>query len=221
MRKIDLTHKPQSPLNEWINAVTHGLAAVLAIPVTVILILRAVRFGDARGVVAVSVFGATLILLYTVSTLYHALPASNSKHWFRTFDHIAIYLLIAGSYTPFTLVPLHGAWGWSLFGIIWGLALSGTLLKIFFIHRFRILSVIVYIAMGWLVLIAIRPLVRVLDPLTLKLLVAGGLAYTGGVFFYANHKLPFQHGIWHLFVIGGSLLHALAIYSLFPAIPVE
>ncbi|MEX2606189.1 MAG: hemolysin III family protein [Kiritimatiellia bacterium] len=146
-------HKTQSPLNEWINALTHGLAAVLAVPVTVLLIIRAVRFGDAYGVVAVSIFGTTLFLLYTVSTLYHALPPSRVKHRFRTFDHIAIYLLIAGSYTPFTL----------------------------------------------------------------KLLVAGGLAYTGGVFFYANHRLPFHHGIWHLFVITGSLLHALAVYTLFPA----
>jgi hemolysin III len=204
-------------LNEWINAGTHGLASILAIPVTVLLIIRAVRFGDARGVVAVSIFGATLFLLYTVSTLYHALPSSKAKTRFRIFDHIAIYLLIAGSYTPFTLVALRGAWGWSLFGVVWGLAMCGTLLKIFFIHRFRILSVIVYIGMGWLVLIAYRPLIQVLEPLTLRLLVAGGLAYTGGVLFYANRRLPFQHGIWHLFVIAGSLLHAISIYTLFPS----
>ncbi len=221
MRKIDPHLYIQSPVNEWINSITHGLAALLAIPVTVILIIRAVQYGDARGVVAVSIFGATLFLLYTVSTLYHALPASTAKYRFRTFDHIAIFLLIAGSYTPFTLLPLRGTWGWSLFGVIWGVALTGILLELFFPQRFRILSVIVYMAMGWLVLVAAGPLTRALDSFTLNLLMAGGLAYTGGIFFYANHRLPFQHGIWHLFVIAGSLLHSLAIYSLFPTGTVE
>lgn len=204
-------------MEEVINGLTHGLAALLSIPVTVLLILRALQYGDARGVVAVSVYGFTLFLLYTASTVYHALPVSRGKACLRVLDHVAIYLLIAGTYTPFTLVALGGGWGWSLFGVVWGLALAGVFFKVFFIHRFRILSVIIYIAMGWLVMIAIRPMTQQLSARTLYLLLAGGIAYTGGIVFYANRRCPFNHGIWHLFVVAGSVLHCLAVFTLFPA----
>lgn len=211
-------HPPrQTPTEEWINAISHGLAGLLAIPGTVLLILRAVRFGSPRDVTGVSVFGATLLLLYLTSTLYHAIPPSRTKTWFRKLDHIAIYLLIAGTYTPFTLGPLRGGWGWSLFGVIWGLAGVGILAKLFLGPRFPIVSGTVYIGMGWMVLVALRPLVLNLSPLSLRLLVAGGAAYTGGVLFYACRRIPFHHGLWHLCVVLGSALHALAVYHLYPA----
>lgn len=221
MKLISSTWKPQSPVEEVVNGITHGLAALLAVPATVLMIFRAAHVGEVRGVVAVSVYGFTLFLLYAVSTVYHVLPISRGKAWLRVFDHAAIYLLIAGTYTPFTLVALRGGWGWSLFGVIWGLALAGVCFKILFIHRFRILSVIIYIAMGWLVLIAIRPLMRQLPERTLLLLLAGGIAYTGGIVFYASRRCPFNHGIWHLFVVAGSVLHCLAVLTLFPPGPIS
>ena len=214
MKTLPGNWSPQSKNEEWINGLTHGLGALVSIPGTVVLIVQAVRMGDARRVVGVSIFGATLLLLYTVSTLYHALPLSVAKSRFRVFDHIAIYLLIAGSYTPFTLGPLRGGWGWSLFGVVWGLALLGTVLKLLFMGRFRIMSVVVYIAMGWMVVIAVHPLRLTLEPVSLGLLVAGGLAYTGGIVFYANRWMPFSHGVWHLFVLAGSILHWFAVYTL-------
>ncbi len=204
----------QTRNEEIINSITHAFGALLAIPGTVVLIVQAAFRGDPARVVAVSVFGATLILLYTASTLYHTVPISTAKSRLRVFDHVAIYYLIAGTYTPFTLGPLRGAWGWSLFGVVWGLAILGTILKLFTIGRLRVLSVVIYVAMGWIVVIAVRPLVAALSPATLGWLVGGGIAYTAGIVFYANQRLTFSHGVWHVFVLAGSICHYVAVLTL-------
>ena len=199
--------------DELWNATTHA-AGVLAAALggALILVLVSLR-GDARLIVGASIFVATLILLYSASTLYHLASVARTKQRLKVLDHAAIYLLIAGSYTPFTLAGLRGAWGWSLFGVIWGLAVAGVVFKLFFTGRFRLLSTGIYIAMGWLVLIAIVPLVRALDAGTLAWLVAGGITYTAGTLFYHSRRL-YAHAIWHLFVLGGSVCHAIAVASL-------
>ncbi len=206
--------RTQTRTEELINSITHAVGALIAIPGTVVLVVHAAMLGEPRRIVAVSIFGATLILLYVASTLYHTVPISPAKSRLRVFDHVAIYFLIAGTYTPFTLVALRGGWGWSLFGVVWGLALLGTVLKLFMIGRFRILSVVVYVAMGWMVVIAIRPLMQQLSAPTLRWLVAGGIAYTAGIAFYANQRLRFSHGIWHIFVLAGSVLHYLGVLTM-------
>jgi hemolysin III len=157
------------------------------------------------------VFGASLVLLYAASTLYHALPSERAKRVFRVLDHSAIFLLIAGTYTPLSLVAVGGPWGWSLFAAIWALALIGVLLNTVAHGRWRWLSISLYITMGWLVVIAIRPLVAAIDTGTLVLVVAGGLAYTAGLAFYGWRRLPYGHAVWHLFVLAGSVLHFLAV----------
>ncbi|MCH8526474.1 MAG: hemolysin III family protein [Kiritimatiellae bacterium] len=206
--------KTPSRKEELANGLTHGLGAVTAVPVLVLMVVRASLLGDPWMIVGVSIFGASLVLMYTCSTLYHALPASKAKARFRIFDHVSIFILIAGTYTPFTLGPLRGPWGWSLFGVVWGLALIGAVLKVFFTGRFGIVSVFVYIGMGWLVLIAFHPLLQAVSTLTVGLLAAGGMAYTLGTVFYASRKLRYNHSIWHLFVLAGSVLHTLAIFTL-------
>ncbi len=206
--------RTQTRAEELINSITHAVGALIAIPGTVVLIVHASMLGEPRRIVAVSIFGATLIMLYAASTLYHTVPISRMKSRLRVFDHVAIYFLIAGTYTPFTLVALRGGWGWSLFGVVWGLALLGTVLKLFMIGRFRILSVVVYVAMGWMVIIAIRPLMEHLSAPTLRWLLAGGVAYTAGIVFYANQRLRFSHGIWHLFVLAGSVSHYVAVLTM-------
>jgi len=157
------------------------------------------------------VFGATLVLLYTASTLYHSLPSERAKHVFRVLDHSAIFILIAGTYTPLSLVAVGGPWGWSLFGAIWGLAAIGVLLNTIAHERWRWLSITLYVSMGWLVVIAIRPLVAAVSNGVLVLIVAGGLAYTLGLVFYGWRRLPYGHAVWHLFVLAGSVLHYLAV----------
>ncbi len=206
--------RTQTRAEELINSITHAVGALIAIPGTVVLIVHASMLGEPRRIVAVSIFGATLIMLYAASTLYHTVPISRMKSRLRVFDHVAIYFLIAGTYTPFTLVALRGGWGWSLFGVVWGLALLGTVLKLFMIGRFRILSVVVYVAMGWMVIVAIRPLMEHLSAPTLRWLLAGGVAYTAGIVFYANQRLRFSHGIWHLFVLAGSVSHYVAVLTM-------
>ena len=206
--------RTQTRAEELINSITHAVGALIAIPGTVVLIVHASMLGEPRRIVAVSIFGVTLIMLYAASTLYHTVPISRLKSRLRVFDHVAIYFLIAGTYTPFTLVALRGGWGWSLFGVVWGLALLGTVLKLFMIGRFRILSVVVYVAMGWMVIVAIRPLMEHLSAPTLRWLLAGGVAYTAGIVFYANQRLRFSHGIWHLFVLAGSVSHYVAVLTM-------
>lgn len=199
---------------ELANVVTHGIGMVAALAAAVGLIIFASVRGDVWEIVGVSVFATTLVALYTASTLYHAARDPVVKARLKILDHAAIYLLIAGTYTPFMIDELRGGWGWSLFGVIWGLAVVGIALKLVFIGRFKVLSTAVYVAMGWLVLVAVVPLVRTLDPVTLVWMVAGGVAYTAGTPFYHNRTIRYSHAIWHLFVIAGSACHAVAVATI-------
>lgn len=203
--------RPQSPREEVANAVSHGVGGALALAGIPVLVVAAVQRGSAADVVGAAVFGATMALLYLASTLYHAVRSEDKKRWLRKLDHSAIFLLIAGTYTPFTLSVLGGAWGWSLFGVVWGLAAAGIALKWTAGVRWPRLSTAIYIAMGWLVVLAIRPLVAALPAPGIALLVAGGLAYTGGVAFYAAPRMPYAHFVWHLFVLAGTGLHFFAV----------
>ncbi len=202
---------------ELANSITHGLGIALSIAGLVVMVVFSATNGDAWHVVSSAIYGSTMILLYTASTLYHSFQNPNVKRVLRVVDHSMIYLLIAGTYTPFTLVTLRGGWGWSLFGVIWGLALAGIGFKLFFTGRFPKISTIIYIVMGWLAVIAIKPLMEVLPAGGLFYLFAGGLSYTLGVIFYVWHKMPYHHAVWHLFVLGGSVLHFFGI--LFYVIP--
>ena len=199
---------------EWWNSVTHGLGLVASVTATVLLIVFAALGGDPWLIVGVSVFGTTLVLLYAASTLYHAVGSPRAKGWLRSLDHGAIFLLIAGTYTPFVLVPLRGGWGWSLFGVVWGFAVVGVVFKLLAAERFPRISTAVYIALGWVVVVAIVPLVRRVPAATLGWLLAGGLSYTAGTIFYGCHRVPYGHAIWHLFVLGGSACHAIAVATL-------
>lgn len=202
---------------EIANSVTHGIGALLSIGGLAVLVGSASLRGNAWHITSCSIFGSTLILLYVASTLYHSIPLPDIKGMLRMIDHSAIYLLIAGTYTPFMLVNLRGPWGWSLFGIIWGIAVTGILLKTTSFGRRPAISLSFYLAMSWMVILAIKPMLAVLDKGGLALLLFGGLAYTGGVVFYAWEKLPYSHAIWHLFVMAGSSFHFFAI--LFYVIP--
>jgi hemolysin III len=203
------THR--TPVGEEIaNTVTHGIGGVLAVAGLVLLVTFAAIRGSAWHVIGCSVFGATMVLLYTSSTLYHAITAPRAKRALRHIDHASIYLLIAGTYTPFTLATLRGPWGWTLFGVIWGLAVLGITLQTGS-RRHPVVAVLLYIAMGWTVVIAIQPLLRELPMGGMILLVLGGLAYTSGVAFYAWRKLPYHHAIWHGFVLAGTVLHFFAV----------
>lgn len=196
---------------EVAHAVTHGVGAFAAIAGLTILVAKAALYGSAVHVVAASVFGAALVLMYAASTLFHSIPLPRSKQVLRIIDHCCIYILIAGSYTPFTLVTLRGAWGWSLFALVWGLAAVGIVFKIFTTGRFEKLSLAIYLGMGWCALVAVKPLLATLPTGGLWLLLAGGLAYSLGVIFYVWERLPYHHAIWHLFVLAGSVLHYFAI----------
>jgi hemolysin III len=196
---------------ELANVLTHGVGVVASVSGAAVLIVLAALGGDAWVIVGVSVFATSLIALYTASTLYHAARSSILKARLKVVDHAAIYLLIAGTYTPFMIGALRGGWGWSLFGVIWGLAVAGIGLKLMFTGRFQVLSTAMYVAMGWLVLVGMGPLVRALDPVTLVWLVAGGVAYTAGTPFYHSRRIRYAHAVWHLFVLAGSVCHAIAV----------
>lgn len=196
---------------ERFNSITHLVGALLALAGGVLLIVLGVRSGDPWRIVSFSIYGAMLLSLYLVSTLYHN-AAGRSKDVLRKFDHCAIYLLIAGSYTPFALVTLRGPWGWSLFGTVWGLALLGVLQEIWLARGARILSLVIYLLMGWLAIVAVVPLIDALSWNGFLWLAAGGLLYTLGIAFYAtDHKLRHGHGVWHLFVLAGSACHYFAV----------
>lgn len=190
---------------EIANTITHGIGFLLSIAGLVILITASA--GNAVAVTSLTIFGATLIMLYLASTLYHSIPHGSAKRVLEIFDHSSIYFLIAGSYTPITLVYLKGAWGWTLFGLVWGMALIGIVLSLLSAKRFRILRVLSYLVMGWLIIIAINPLREACPSALLIWLLIGGLSYTFGTLFYAWKKLPYHHTIWHLFVLGGSFTH--------------
>jgi hemolysin III len=203
---------PDTRLGEEIaSSVVHGLGALLSIAGVAVLATLAALRGGASHVVGCSVFGGTLVLLYAASTLYHSLPQPRAKAVFRLLDHSAIFLLIAGTYTPFTLVSLRGPWGWSLLAAIWSMAVVGVLLRVVLRPRSTAWFVVLYVVMGWLVIVAAAPLSRALPPGGLALLVAGGVAYTAGIAFYGWQRLPYHHAIWHGFVLTGSVLHFLAV----------
>ncbi len=208
-----MTHTVYPPREELANTVTHGAGAIASLIAGAILIVLAVLSGDPWRIVGAAVFSASLVLLYTASAVYHGAPRGPAKLRLEILDHCAIFVLIAGTYTPFTLVSLQGPWGWSLFGVIWGLAVAGVVLKLIFATRFSLLSTLVYIAMGWLAVVAAGPMIAALPLSTLLLLVAGGIAYTAGTIFYHNRRIPYAHAIWHLFVLAGSALHFLAVAS--------
>lgn len=197
---------------ERANAISHGIGAVLSIAAFVLLLIHSLRDGTVWHVVSFSVFGASLILLYVCSTLLHSARQDKWIDLFEIMDHSAIYILIAGTYTPFLLVTIRSPLGWSLFGVVWGLALVGVIFKLFFVKRFNLLSTLFYIAMGWLVLFAFQPLKAGLPGPGLDWLVAGGVLYTFGTIFYLWRKIPYHHAIWHTFVLAGSICHFVAIY---------
>jgi len=208
---------PQSPPcrssrgEEIANSITHGIGMLLAIGGTVVLIVCAALYGNGWHIVSCSIFGAALILLYLASTLYHAIQHPGAKPILRILDHSAILVLIAGTYTPITLVSLRGPWGWTLFAIIWSLAVVGILIETTRLRRFRAGMIGLYVVMGWAVVAAVKPMLHQVGSGGLWLLLAGGLAYTGGITFYLWERLPYNHAIWHLFVMAGSILHYFAI----------
>ncbi|BDU77730.1 PAQR family membrane homeostasis protein TrhA [Mesoterricola sediminis] len=202
---------------ELANSLTHGIGAALGVAALVLMVVFASLRGTARHIVGAAIFGSALVLLYTMSTLYHAFRGPRVKRVFKILDHNAIFVLIAGTYTPFCLASLRGGWGWSIFGVIWGLAVLGITFKSIFISRLGWLSTAVYLGMGWLVIIAARPLAASLSPGGLAWLLGGGVFYSAGVAFYAWKSLKYHHAVWHLFVLGGSLCHVVAV--LFFVIP--
>lgn len=196
---------------ELANTITHGIGLALSIAGFVVLLVLAAVRGSPRHIVSCAVYGATLVCLYAASTLYHGIPSPRRKRALRIFDHCAIYLLIAGTYTPFLLVNLRGGWGWSLLGIVWGFAMAGIVFKFGFVDHFPFLSTVIYLLMGWLAVIALKPLLAAVPASGLLWLLAGGLLYTLGVVFYAWKRLPYNHVIWHLFVLAGSTCHYVAV----------
>jgi len=197
---------------EIANSITHGIGIILGIAGLSVLTAFSSLYGNAWHIVGCSIYGAAFIVLYTASTLYHSIQSPRAKSIMRVFDHAAIFILIAGTYTPFTLVNLRGPWGWSLFGVVWGVALIGIFGRLTFLKRWRGVSVALYIAMGWVVVTAIKPLINTVPAGGVVLLATGGLFYTSGVAFYLWRRLPYHHAIWHLFVLFGSVTHFFAVF---------
>lgn len=210
MTEID--RRQLSAGEEIANSITHGIGALLSIVALVILIIVAGRSGDFWQLVSFLIYGSTLILLYLSSTLYHSFTNPKVKNLFARFDHVSIFLLIAGTYTPILLISLRGIWGWTLFGIIWTAAIVGAIIRSIYVYRFRKLMVAIYLIMGWMFVLAGKQIYLSLPSISLTFLILGGLAYSAGVIFYMWRKLPYSHGIWHLFVLAGSILHFFAIY---------
>lgn len=196
---------------EFANSLTHAFGIVLSIVGLIVLVVSASTFGGAREIASCAVYGVALVTVYTTSTLYHGAAARKTKRFLRTLDHLAIFLLIAGTYTPFVLIALRGAWGWSLFGIVWTLAAIGTVFELTGLHRLRGVMIALYVGMGWVGIVAIRPLMAALPMPGLLLVLSGGVSYTLGVIFYVWRSLRFHHAVWHLFVIGGSVLQFLSV----------
>jgi hemolysin III len=197
---------------EMFNSITHGAGAVVSLIGLVLLIVFSSLYGQINHIISCTVFGITLVLLYTASTLYHSFRKPAIKHFFKIMDHSCIYALIAGTYTPFMLVVIRGYLGWTIFAVVWSLTILGIIFKAFFVNRFKIFSTIAYVAMGWLIIFAIKPLFQSLPGEGIVWLVAGGLSYSLGIIFYTWKKLPFNHAIWHLFVLAGSACHFIAIF---------
>jgi len=211
IKALALQERSQSLGEEIANSVSHGVGLLAAVVAAPILVLSAVRHDGAARIVGASVFAATMVLLYLTSTLYHALPGNRAKRVFRVLDHAAIFLMIAGTYTPFTLGVLRGTWGWTLFGLVWGLALAGVVLTAVGGGRYPKFTTGLYLAMGWLILIAVKPLWLRVPSWGLFWLFAGGFAYTVGVVFYAAKRVRYSHFVWHLFVLAGTACHFIAV----------
>ncbi len=214
MENADLNlnqRRPHHLREEIANSISHGLALVLAIVALPVLILSAVEIGSTGFTIGVVVFGVTIVLLYLASTLYHSLTHERAKQFFRKVDHCAIFLLIAGSYTPFSLGVLRGPWGWTLLTIVWVLAVAGIAMKVVAGHRHWWLSMVLYVVMGWLAVVAVKPILALVPLPGILLILAGGIAYSGGLAFFAAHRLRYNHFIWHLFVMAGTVCHYLAV----------
>ncbi len=201
-----------SNTEEILNVITHGLGFLLSIAALVILIVYASLRGNAWHIVSFTIYGISLATLYLASTLFHMTRKQTLRNKLNIFDHVAIYFLIAGTYTPFLLVTIRGPWGWSLFGVIWGLAILGLLFKIFFIGKYDYLSAFIYVLMGWLIIIAIKPMNANLPPVAMWWLLGGGIAYTIGVVFYLVNKIPYNHAIFHIWVLLGSFAHFFTVF---------
>ncbi|MCU7851407.1 MAG: hemolysin III family protein [Candidatus Thiodiazotropha sp. (ex Monitilora ramsayi)] len=210
--RADLMKRHYTLGEEIAHAVSHGVGILLSIAGLTVLVAFSSLYGDAWHITSSSIYGATLVLLYTASTLYHGIPESKGKQVLQRLDHAAIFLLIAGTYTPFTLVNLRGGWGWTLFGLVWGVAIVGIVLEVAIKKRIKWLSISLYLGLGWVVLIAIKPLLDSVATGGLILLLAGGLFYSLGVIFYVWKRLAYHHAVWHLFVLAGSVLHFFAVF---------
>ncbi|GHB50598.1 PAQR family membrane homeostasis protein TrhA [Mongoliitalea lutea] len=206
-----MVSRKQSLEEEFANSITHGFGILFSIVAIALLVTFSILKDSTIHVVSCSIFGASILLLYTFSTLYHAVQEEKVKSWLRTFDHIGIYFLIAGTYTPFLLIAVGGTKGWIYFGVIWGLTLIGTIYKIFYTHRFKRLSLVLYLGMGWMGVFLVKPLMETLDITILTMIAAGGIAYTLGTIFYARPQMRFAHTIWHVFVLGGTVCHFIGI----------
>jgi len=211
LKKESYSLKSQTFGEEIANSITHGIGAGLSIAALVILVVMASKRGDAWRIVSFSIYGATLFLLYLVSTLYHSFVNPKIKNFFRILDHSAIYLLIAGTYTPVTLTLMRGAWGWTLFGLAWTMAIGGIIITVLLLEKLKALLVLSYVVMGLLVVIAIKPMIQMVPPGMIIWLFIGGACYLLGIIFYLWKRLPYHHPIWHLFVLGGSISHFLGI----------
>ncbi len=196
---------------EIANSISHGIGAALSIAALVLLVVFASQHKDIWRIVSFSIYGVSLIALYLSSTLYHAFTNAKVKHFFRLLDHSCIFLLIAGTYTPPTLIAMRGSWGWTLFTLIWAMAVGGLIFETINIGKYKIISVAIYMVMGWLAIVAIKPMLEALPPGMFQWFLIGGLFYTAGIIFYACKKIPYNHAIWHLFVLGGSISHFFGI----------
>jgi hemolysin III len=206
--------RKQSLEEEFANSISHGFGILFSIIAISLLVTLSVINGNTLDIVSCSIFGGSILLLYTFSTLYHATQEPRIKAWLRTFDHIGIYFLIAGTYTPFLMMAVKGTLGWIFFGIVWGLALFGIVFKIFYTHRFKRASLILYLGMGWMGILLIKPMLENLSTHALTLVAAGGISYTLGTIFYTRPNMRFAHTIWHLFVLAGTILHFVAIMDM-------
>ena len=206
--------RPQTIEEELANSLTHGFGILFSVVAISLLITFSVLEGSVLHIISSSFFGGAFLLMYTFSTLYHAIQHQKTKAILRIFDHISIYFLIAGTYTPFLILGIGGAMGWVMFGIVWGIALFGTVFKIFFTHRFPKLSLFLYLGMGWIAVFIAKPLYEELSATVLFLLIGGGLSYTLGTIFYTNHKTHYAHAIWHVFVLIGTITHFIAVMYL-------
>ncbi|MCL6615742.1 MAG: hemolysin III family protein [Anoxybacillus ayderensis] len=213
MKPLAFTHTFTKE-EEIVHAITHGIGAVFSIAALIILTVMAAMHGNAWHIVSFTLFGSTMLILYLSSTIVHALPEGRWKRVFEIFDHSSIYFFIAGTYTPFLFLAVKGAIGWTLFGIVWGLALIGTVFKCFFVNRFLYTSTMIYVVMGWLIVFAWKPLVSALSQEGVVYLVSGGILYTVGAVFYVWRGFKFHHAVWHVFVLGGSVAHFFAVFVL-------